>query len=312
MTDRNEAARKAASGKHRSAAAGAPDEEHRVVVRDRRRIDPVTGEPREPAAEPGPEAATQPPGSTGPAGGGGAAGPGGAAAEELAAARAEAAERTGDLQRITAEYANYRKRVDRDRSAVVEGATRAVLAALLPVLDDVDRARAHGDLTGTFKAVADQLETTLEKLGLQPFGEVGEPFDPMVHEAVAHQTSADVTVPTCVSVLRRGFRQGERLIRPALVAVADPAPPPAPAQEPVAPTDLPTSAETGHVADPAPADPVGEPAAGPTAEPAEPAAGPAAERAGSADPADPAPQQLLNEDGTPVAWFGQNGEPEGP
>jgi molecular chaperone GrpE len=246
-------------------------------------------------AEPGPGAAAQPAAqsATPPAApaGGGSAGAGGA--DELAAARAEAAERTADLQRITAEYANYRKRVDRDRTAVVEGATRAVLAALLPVLDDVERARQHGDLTGAFKAVADQLETTLEKLGLQPFGEVGDPFDPMLHEAVAHQGSADVTVPTCVSVLRRGFRHGERLLRPALVAVADPAPDAPPAAEPVAPTDLPAATDAAP-----PGAPPGPPAAEASA--GEPAAGPAG------------PQQELNEDGTPVAWFGPDGNPERP
>ncbi|HZB48349.1 MAG TPA: nucleotide exchange factor GrpE, partial [Mycobacteriales bacterium] len=138
---------------------------------------------------------------------------------------AQLAERTADLQRVTAEYANYRKRVDRDRQAVVEAATGAVLAALLPVLDDVDRARQHGDLTGAFKAVADQLEATLEKLGLQPYGEQGDRFDPTLHEAVAHQTSPDVTEPTCVAVLRRGYRLGDRLLRVPLVAVAEPAGP---------------------------------------------------------------------------------------
>jgi molecular chaperone GrpE len=198
-------------------------EEQRVVVNDRRRIDPRTGAPR----------ATGAAGAPGP---GGASGPGGpppgaeapppavaAVAEELAAAQQAVAERTADLQRVTAEYANYRKRVDRDRAATVEAATGSVLAALLPVLDDVDRARQHGDLTGAFKAVSDQLEATLEKLGLQPYGEVGERFDPTVHEAVAHQTSAEVTEPTCVAVLRRGYRLGDRLLRVPLVAVAAPA-----------------------------------------------------------------------------------------
>jgi molecular chaperone GrpE len=146
------------------------------------------------------------------------------------------AERTADLQRVTAEYANYRKRVDRDRAAMADAVTGSVLAALLPVLDDVDRARQHGDLTGAFKAVADQLEATLEKLGLQPYGEAGERFDPTLHEAVAHQTSADVTEPTCVAVLRRGYRLGDRLLRVPLVAVAEPAPEPAdPAQDPTEP-----------------------------------------------------------------------------
>ena len=152
-------------------------------------------------------------------------------AEGLAAAAAELAERTADLQRVTAEYANYRKRVDRDRQAVVDVATGAVLAALLPVLDDIDRARQHGDLGGAFKAVADQLEATLEKLGLQPVGVAGDPFDPTVHEAVAHSTSPDVSVPTAVAVLRRGYKHGERLLRAPLVAVADPETAPEPVEE---------------------------------------------------------------------------------
>ena len=141
---------------------------------------------------------------------------------ETESLRVQLAERVADLQRVTAEYANYRKRVDRDRAAVAEGATGVVLAGLLPVLDDVDRARQHGDLSGAFKAVADQLAAILEKLGLQQFGTAGDPFDPMMHEAVAHQTSPDVTEPTCVAVFRQGYRHGSRLLRAALVAVADP------------------------------------------------------------------------------------------
>ena len=142
---------------------------------------------------------------------------------ELAALRAELDERTGDLQRVNAEYANYRRRVERDRVAVTEQATAQVVAALLPVLDDLDRAREHGDLVGPFATMAEQLGAGLAKFGLTGFGEVGDAFDPTRHEAVAHQTSADVTAPTCVGVMRRGYQLGERLLRPALVAVADPA-----------------------------------------------------------------------------------------
>ena len=141
---------------------------------------------------------------------------------ELDALRADVDERTRDLQRISAEYANYRKRVERDRALVGEQATGAVLAALLPVLDDLDRAREHGDLVGPFGTVADQLTAALGKFGLTPFGEKGDPFDPTRHEAVAHLTSAEVTEPTCVDILRRGYLLGERMLRPALVAVADP------------------------------------------------------------------------------------------
>ncbi|MEU7840596.1 nucleotide exchange factor GrpE [Micromonospora sp. NPDC049114] len=141
---------------------------------------------------------------------------------ELEALRAELDERTRDLQRVSAEYANYRKRVDRDRALVQEQATGSVLAALLPILDDLDRAREHGDLVGPFGTVAEQLTTALGKFGLNAFGEQGDPFDPTRHEAVAHQTSAEVSEPTCVQVMRRGYQLGERLLRPALVAVADP------------------------------------------------------------------------------------------
>ncbi|AEV81100.1 co-chaperone GrpE [Actinoplanes sp. SE50] len=141
---------------------------------------------------------------------------------ELEALRGELDERTHDLQRVTAEYANYRKRVDRDRGAAAEQTTGSVLTALLPVLDDIDRAREHGDLVGPFASVAEQLTAVTGKLGLVAFGEKGDPFDPNRHEAVAHLTSADVTEPTCVEVMRRGYTLGERLLRPAMVAVADP------------------------------------------------------------------------------------------
>jgi molecular chaperone GrpE len=185
-------------------------EEPRIVVTDRRKIDPDTGAVRVSSGQ--------------PAGAGARPAPAAPAAAEVETVRTQLAERTADLQRVTAEYANYRKRVDRDRAAVAEAATGAVLVALLPVLDDIDRARQHGDLTGAFKAVADQLEATLEKLGLQAYGEEGDRFDPTVHEAVAHQVSPDVTEPTCVAVLRRGYRLGERLLRVPLVAVAEPDP----------------------------------------------------------------------------------------
>jgi molecular chaperone GrpE len=145
-------------------------------------------------------------------------------------------ERTADLQRLQAEYANYRRRVERDRIAVGEIAVSAVLAGLLPVLDDIDRAREHGDVTGAFKAVAEQLETVLGKLGLQPFGEVGDAFDPTIHEAVTHQESDEVRQPTVTLLLRRGYRQGERLVRPAMVGVSEPASSAAPDPEPAADT----------------------------------------------------------------------------
>jgi molecular chaperone GrpE len=141
---------------------------------------------------------------------------------ELESLRSALDERLRDLQRVSAEYANYRKRVERDRGVVTEQATGAVVAALLPILDDLDRAKEHGDLTGPFAAMSEQLSSALAKFGLAGFGEPGDAFDPTRHEAVAHQTSADVTEPTCVGIMRRGYLLGERLLRPALVAVADP------------------------------------------------------------------------------------------
>jgi molecular chaperone GrpE len=146
----------------------------------------------------------------------------GALGAELEALRSELEERTRDLQRVTAEYANYRKRVDRDRGVAAEQTTGQVLGALLPVLDDLDRAREHGDLVGPFAAVAEQLVAALGKFGLTAYGEKGDPFDPTRHEAVAHLTSAEVTEPTCVDVMRRGYLLGDRLLRAALDAVADP------------------------------------------------------------------------------------------
>ncbi|HEX5595521.1 MAG TPA: nucleotide exchange factor GrpE [Micromonosporaceae bacterium] len=143
-------------------------------------------------------------------------------AARVEALQSDLDERTRDLQRVTAEYANYRKRVDRDRGLEAEQATAAVLTALLPVLDDLDRAREHGDLVGPFGSVAEQLTGVLGKLGLAAFGEKGDPFDPNRHEAVAHSTSAEVTEPTCVEVMRRGYLFGDRLLRAAMVAVADP------------------------------------------------------------------------------------------
>ena len=133
------------------------------------------------------------------------------------------AERTADLQRLQAEYANYRKRVERDRLAVREQALANVLHELLPVLDDIGRAREHGELTGGFKSVADSLEGIVSKLGLTAYGENGDPFDPTLHEALLHSYSADVSEPTCVQILQPGYRVGDRIIRPARVAVAEPA-----------------------------------------------------------------------------------------
>jgi molecular chaperone GrpE len=184
------------------------------VVRDKRRIDPVTGEVRVPPAD------------DQPAGGGlhvkdGDPGAGAGAPAELAALQAQLDERTGDLQRISAEYSNYRRRVERDRQLVIDTAKGQVVSQLLTVLDDIERAQQHGDLSGAFKAVADKVVATLQAQGLESFGAIGESFDPEVHEAVQHSTSPEVDKPTVTAVLRLGYRFGERVLRPAMVAVTD-------------------------------------------------------------------------------------------
>jgi molecular chaperone GrpE len=203
------------------------------VIRDRRRIDPDTGQVRN-TDQPGAPGAA--PGGSGPApaAGGKVSGqpaPGRHAApgergtgdtDEAAAALTQLAERTADLQRLQAEYANYRKRVERDRAAVRERALADVLSELLPALDDIGRAREHGELSGGFKSVADSLESAVGKLGLVSYGEKGDAFDPVVHEALMHSYSSDVTVPTCVQILQPGYKIGDRILRPARVAVAEP------------------------------------------------------------------------------------------
>jgi molecular chaperone GrpE len=249
------------------------------VIRDRRRIDPVTGQVR------GKHAASQPagttgagrPGPAGPAGDGAAPDPAEAAGstgarddaeaqsthdnqqeqqtpaqegpaqegrvagdkpgeapdmvttqavkdgKQAADLQAQLAERTADLQRLQAEYANYRKRVDRDRAAVKEQAVVGTLTGLLPVLDAIGQAREHGELSGGFKSVADSLQAALSRLGLVAYGEEGDPFDPKIHEALTHSYSSDVTEDTCVGILQPGYQVGERILRPARVAVAAPA-----------------------------------------------------------------------------------------
>ncbi|TNC26049.1 nucleotide exchange factor GrpE [Amycolatopsis alkalitolerans] len=182
-----------------------------VVVRDRRKIDPETGQVRPQAPEPADE-------ESGPSLGESIVDDAVGVESDL---EKQLAERTADLQRLQAEYANYRKRVDRDREAVVAGAKASVVNDLLPLLDDLERAEQHGDLTGAFKSVADKLVAGLQRAGLEPFGAEGEPFDPSVHEAVQHSTSPEVAGPTVTAVLRRGYRFGERTLRAALVGVTD-------------------------------------------------------------------------------------------
>ncbi|MCU1651168.1 MAG: hypothetical protein JWQ60_2317 [Pseudonocardia sp.] len=195
-----------------------PAEPERVVVRDRRRIDPLTGEVRPPEGAQSPAGAG--PGVPAPEAAQVAPAPD-PAEEKLAELSAQLDERTADLQRVSAEYANYRRRTDRDREAITVAARAQVAGELLTVLDDVVRAEAHGDLTGAFKSVADKLVSALNKIGLTPFGTEGDEFDPAVHEAVQHTMSHDATGPTVTAVLRPGYRLGERLLRPAMVAVTD-------------------------------------------------------------------------------------------
>jgi molecular chaperone GrpE len=143
--------------------------------------------------------------------------------KQAADLQAQLAERTADLQRLQAEYANYRKRVDRDRAAVKEQAVVGTLTGLLPVLDAIGQAREHGELSGGFKSVADSLQAALSRLGLVAYGEEGDPFDPKIHEALTHSYSSDVAEDTCVEILQPGYKVGDRILRPARVAVAEPA-----------------------------------------------------------------------------------------
>jgi len=129
---------------------------------------------------------------------------------------------TDDLQRLQADFQNYRKRVDKERIESAEVVTGLVLAQFLGILDDVDRAQEHGELSAGFKAVADQLTTTTTKLGLVKFVEVGTTFDPNIHEALLHETSPNVSDTQVTKVLRPGYKFKERILRPAQVVVTDP------------------------------------------------------------------------------------------
>ncbi|OIQ76237.1 protein GrpE [mine drainage metagenome] len=135
----------------------------------------------------------------------------------------EVAALTADLQRLQAEYSNYRKRVERDREQARDLAVATVLTELIPVLDDLERARGHGELEGGFKAVAEQLERLAAKFGLERFGDPGVPFDPAIHEALTHTVSEFVDTITAIEILQPGYRLKDRTLRPARVAVADPA-----------------------------------------------------------------------------------------
>ncbi|MGW7292659.1 nucleotide exchange factor GrpE [Streptomyces xiamenensis] len=209
------------------------DKEPEVPDGDAANADATPAEPENPdgggAPAPGDGAGA---GGTG-AGQGGPGGQGGDAGQssvevaltaQLDQTRSALNERTQDLQRLQAEFQNYRRRVERDRIAVKEIAVANLLTELLPVLDDIGRARDHGELVGGFKQVAESLETVAAKMGLMQFGKEGEPFDPMIHEALMHSYSPDVTETTCVQILQPGYRIGERTIRPARVGVAEPQP----------------------------------------------------------------------------------------
>ena len=182
-----------------------------MTVTDKRRIDPETGEIREQATGPAP---------SGPAPEATAAG---AAQRADASASDEVAELKSTLQRVKAEYDNYRKRALRDQQLAAERTKAAVVTQLLPVLDDLDRARSHGDLeSGPLKSVADKLATALEGLGLSGFGDEGDEFDPALHEAVQHE--GEGTHPIVGAVMRRGYKVGDQVVRHALVGVVDTVP----------------------------------------------------------------------------------------
>jgi molecular chaperone GrpE len=187
------------------------DSHEPVIITDKRRIDPETGEIREQATGPAP---------SGPAPEATAAG---AAQGADASAFEQLAELKSTLQRVKAEYDNYRKRALRDQQLVAERTKAAVVTQLLPVLDDLDRARSHGDLeSGPLKSVADKLATAFEGLGLSGFGDEGDEFDPSVHEAVQHE--GEGTHPIVGTVMRRGYKVGDQVVRHALVGVVDTVP----------------------------------------------------------------------------------------
>lgn len=177
------------------------------VFRDRRRIDPDTYEIREPVVDGAPGLEVPEPGP------------------DSALLDADLAELTSDLQRLSAEYANYRRRVERDRVVVRETAVASALTELFPVLDDVGRARQHGELEGAFKSVGEALESAVARLGLESFAEVGELFDPSVHEALTAVPTDEPGESVVLEVFQPGYRFGGRVVRPARVVVTQPSGP---------------------------------------------------------------------------------------
>jgi len=192
-------------------------EQRGPTVRDKRRIDPETYQVREPQATAAPAPEGQGTEHVTSA-------QDDVAATEVAEAQAALAERTGDLQRLQAEYVNYKRRVDRDRDITRKAGIESVLKDILPVLDDLRSAREHEELSGGFKAVADEVERVAGKYGLEAFGQPGDPFDPHIHEALLHAHATGITGPTCVEILQPGYRIGDKVLRPARVAVAEPGP----------------------------------------------------------------------------------------
>ncbi|GGJ35617.1 nucleotide exchange factor GrpE [Paenarthrobacter histidinolovorans] len=206
------------------------NEQRKPVIRDNRKVDPETGAARHPEGE----AAAPAEGNAAPSDGdalsqaeeilNGVEVPAEESVASGAAAEAQAAELRNDLLRLQAEYVNYRKRVERDRAVAGEMAVIGVLNSLLPVLDDVDAARQHGDLEdGPFAAIATKLENALKTYGLERIADTGVEFDPTIHEALIQQPGEDIQVDTVSQVLRSGYRSGERVLRAAQVIVAVPA-----------------------------------------------------------------------------------------
>ena len=202
--------------------SGAEDPEQEtsgVRINDKRRIDPKTFKPRPGVANPGPQSGVAPPSSQPVPESDSDTGPG--SGSELDPSDERVAELTADLQRLSAEYANYRRRVERDRSLQAELTTASLMSDLLPVLDDLIRARDHGELEGGFRAVSDAVEALAEKSGVERLGAEGEPFDPNFHEAMTSDTGPDVTEPTVTKVYQVGYRIGDRVLRAARVGVTD-------------------------------------------------------------------------------------------
>jgi molecular chaperone GrpE len=198
----------------------AEEPEPRLHIRDNRRIDPETYEVREPQETAAPAARD----ATTDAQVSAEAEQASADQARIAELTASLAERTADLQRLQAEYVNYKRRVDRDRDLSRKVTIEGVIKDFLSVLDDVRSAREHEELTGGFKAVAEEIERVTAKYGLETFGEAGDPFDPHIHEALLHAHADDIDGPTCVEILQPGYRIGNRILRPARVAVAEPEP----------------------------------------------------------------------------------------